>query len=76
MRARSLHAHGCAFSEPRSGIAHSKHRDVRRARHRGGLSLGYFSLATQREVTRSSAGRVKALHFENPRMNWERDFHG
>ena len=27
-------------------------QDARRARRRGGLSLGYFSLATQREVTR------------------------
>ena len=30
---------------------------------RGGLLFGYFLLATQEKVTRSPAGRVKALHF-------------
>src|SRR6185437_1289176 len=28
---------------------------TRRARHRGGLSFGYFSLATQRKMTRAAA---------------------
>ena len=42
MRARSLHAHGCAFSEPRSGLGHSEHTDVRRARHRGVFLLVTF----------------------------------
>ena len=32
---------------------------ARKARHRGGLSLGYFSLATHREVTRPPAGGRK-----------------
>ena len=36
--------------EPLRGVAG---QDARRPLHRGGLSLGYFSLATQREVTRS-----------------------
>src|SRR3954462_12591793 len=48
MRARSLHAQGCAFSEPRSGLAHSEHRDVRRARHRGVFLLVTF-LCTSKE---------------------------
>jgi hypothetical protein len=32
---------------------------ARKARHRGGLSFGYFSLATQRKVTRRPVGRRK-----------------
>src|SRR6185503_17585369 len=31
-------------------------QDARRAPHRGGLSFGYFSLATQRKVTRAPTG--------------------
>jgi hypothetical protein len=34
--------------------AYPKRRDARRARTRGGLSLAYFSLATQREVGRAA----------------------
>ena len=60
MRARSLHVQGRTFSEPRSGLAHSEHRDVRRARQRGVFLLGYFFLATQEEVTGSPAGRDEA----------------
>jgi hypothetical protein len=42
---------------------------ARKARHRGGLSLGYFSLATQREVTRPPAGGRKPAAGEPGRAN-------
>ncbi len=37
--------------------------DARRARHRGGLSFGYFSLATQRKVTRPPKEDESSLKF-------------
>ncbi len=37
------------------------HPRTRRARHRGGLSFGYFSLAIQRKVARTPKGRSKPL---------------
>src|SRR6185437_4199818 len=52
-RASSPQAHGCAFGEPRRPRAHPEHMDVLRTCPRGGLSLGNFSLAKQREVTRA-----------------------
>ena len=39
-------------------------QDARRARYLGCVSFGYLSLHKQRKVTRSPAGRVKALHFK------------
>ena len=39
-------------------------QDARRALHRGVLSLGYFSLDTQREVTRRPEGPAKAFALE------------
>ena len=53
MRASSPQAQGCAFGEPRRPFAHPEHMDVLRTCSRGGLSLGDFSLAKQREVTRA-----------------------
>ena len=47
-----LSAHGRAVGEPRSVLAQSPGMDARRPRPRGCLSLGYFSLDKQREVTR------------------------
>ncbi|SFN23173.1 hypothetical protein SAMN05216289_1091, partial [Dokdonella immobilis] len=44
-------------------------QDARRPLHRGGLSLGYFSLATQREVTRSPKASESSA--PNPRMRRE-----
>jgi len=50
-------AHGCASGKPRSGLAYPQHRDCAKgATDRGALSLGYFSLGKQREVTRSPQG--------------------
>ena len=40
-------------------------QDARRARYLGCVSFGYLSLHKQRKVTRSPAGRVKALHFKS-----------
>jgi len=37
-------------------------QDARRPRYLGCVSFGYLSLHKQRKVTRSPAGRVKALH--------------
>ena len=62
MRARSLHAHGCAFSEPRSTLAHSEGRMPEERATGGVLSLVTF-FAQAKKVTRSPAGRVEALHF-------------
>src|SRR5690348_3616192 len=53
MCASSPQAQGCAFGEPRRPLAHPEHTDVLRTCSRGGLSLGNFSLAKQREVTRA-----------------------
>src|SRR6185295_3578133 len=39
-------------------------QDARKARYLGCVSFGYLSLHKQRKVTRSPAGRVKALHFK------------
>jgi len=62
MRGRSLNVQGCTSSEPRSTLADSEGRMPGERATGGGLSLGYFSLATQREVTRSPEGRMEALH--------------
>src|SRR6185312_13600636 len=66
-------------------------QDARRARHRGGLSFGYFSLATQRKVTRAPTGarkhfvlqgvcergsRLKSLLQSLVRVRDERSLHG
>src|SRR6185312_7355674 len=52
-----------ALSGPlwRGGRVEESPQDGCRARHRGGLSFGYFSLATQRKVTRAPTGARK--HF-------------
>src|SRR5579859_3678322 len=42
---------------------------ARKARHRGGLSFGYFSLATQRKVTRAAAAARKPAAGEPGREN-------
>ncbi len=49
----SLPAQGCAVSEPPEPCRGVGGQDARRPPLWGGLSLGYFSLAKQREVTRS-----------------------
>jgi len=66
-------------------------QDACRARHRGGLSFGYFSLATQRKVTRAPTGarkhfvlqgvcergsRLKSLLQSLVRVRDERSLHG
>ena len=53
-------AHGRAVGEPRSSLANSEGRSPESASP-GCVSLGYFSLHKQREVTRSTEGRAKAL---------------
>jgi hypothetical protein len=40
-------------------------QDARKARQSGCISFGYFSLCTQRKVTRSAEGRVEALLSKN-----------
>ena len=56
MRAR-FPAHTDVRSENlRSPLANPEDMDVRRARIRGALSFGYFSLCTQRKVTRPQDG--------------------
>ena len=60
MRARSLHAHGRAFSEPRSRLAHPQGRMPGGRATWGVLSLVTF-FAQAKKVTRSPAGRVEAL---------------
>ena len=59
MRARSLYAHGCAFSEPRSGLAHSEHTDVRRARHRGVFLLVTFLCTSKEKLPARPKGEWK-----------------
>ena len=51
--ASSLQVQGCTFSEPRSQLAQSCSSTARPTRP-GAISLGYFSLGKQREVTRST----------------------
>jgi hypothetical protein len=64
----------CTYRDVRSTnpVAASRTRTAgaRRARHRGGLLLGYFFLARQEEVTRSPAGRVKALQLKKKRTGF------
>ncbi len=58
------HRHGCRCLFARAGALSKSSaqphvlegQDARRARYGVGLSLGYFSLATQRKVTRTPAG--------------------
>jgi len=59
-RASSLHVYGHTFNEPRNAIANLP-GEARQAWHRGRLSFAYFSLAKQRKVSRSAAGRAEAL---------------
>ncbi len=54
MRARFSTGQGWPVRKPRSTHANPLRRDAQRARTRGGLSLAYFSLATQREVGRAA----------------------
>jgi hypothetical protein len=65
--------HGCrpVFRQDRDVLSKNPgtRTRTRRARHRGGLSLGYFSLATQREVTRWPAGQRKPAAGEPDRDN-------
>ncbi|RDI97604.1 hypothetical protein DVT68_15030 [Dyella solisilvae] len=49
---------GCPVDKPRNPPANLE-GVARKACHRGGLSFGYFSLATQRKVTRCPAGLRK-----------------
>jgi hypothetical protein len=70
MCGRSLHVHGCTFSEPRSALAHSEHRDRAESAPPWCVFFGYLSLHKlhkQRKVTRPSAGRAEALHFKKRR---------
>ena len=67
MCASSPQAQGCAVGEPRRPLANPEHMDVRRARPRGGLSLGDFSLAKQREVTRAHGRRAEKDRDVDPR---------
>ena len=64
MRASSSHVHGCTFDEPRNAIANPEHRDVRRARHLGCVSLVTL-FSQEKRVTRSAEGRAEALHLND-----------
>jgi len=59
MPARSLPAHGRAVSEPRSALTLVAGQEPGDRDRGGALSLGYFSLGKQREVTRSPGWRVE-----------------
>jgi len=59
MPARSLPAHGRAVSEPRSGLTSVAGQEPGDRDRGGALSLGYFSLGKQREVTRPPGGRTE-----------------
>src|SRR5215475_7729787 len=60
MRARSLRAQGRALSEPPEPLAKFAGQGCPANRGReGALSLGYFSLGKQREVTRPPGRRTK-----------------
>jgi hypothetical protein len=50
-----------ACRNPRPPHANPRHMDVPRARTRGGLSLAYLSLATQRKVGRAARRAVRKL---------------
>jgi hypothetical protein len=63
----STSAQGCAVGEPRSSLANSEGRSPESASP-GCVSLGYFSLHKQREVTRSTEGRAKALVNQQSRI--------
>jgi len=54
MPAMFVTVQGCTVHEHPRAQANPERRDARRARTRGGLSLAYFSLATQREVGRAA----------------------
>ena len=69
MRGRSLNVQGRTSSEPRSALAHSPGRMPGERITGGALSFGDFSLHKQRKVTRSPAGRVKALHFKRKELD-------
>jgi hypothetical protein len=74
MRASSPQAQGCAFGEPRRPLAHPEHTDVLRTCSRGGFSLGDFSLAKQREVTRAPGrGAEKDRDVVAPRCARQKD---
>jgi hypothetical protein len=73
MRASSSHVHGCTFDEPRNALAHPEHRDVRRARHLGCVSLVTL-FSQEKRVTRSAEGRAEALHLnDNQKQGKELD---
>jgi len=59
MPARSLPAHGCAVSEPRSVLTLVAGQEPGDRDRGGALSLGYFSLGKQREVTRPPGRRTE-----------------
>ncbi len=54
MPAMFVTVQGCAVHEHPRAYVYPERRDARRARTRGGLSLAYFSLGTQREVGRAA----------------------
>ena len=67
-KARRVGARDCAQFDASPGMdcrrtpgvaLRSRRAGARRPLHRGGLSFGYFSLATQRKVTRPHGRRVK-----------------
>jgi len=74
--ARALpNVYGRTSGKPRSALAHPQHRDCAEgATDRGRLLFGYFLLARQEKVTRSSARGVEALALQqtgqSERRNW------
>ncbi len=66
--ARGRCAHMDVRSAPPEPTREPGGQDARKARHLGCVSFGYLSLHKQRKVTRSPAGRVKALHCESRRQ--------
>jgi len=65
--ARALpNVYGRTSGKPRSALANPQHRDCAEgATDRGRLLFGYFLLARQEKVTRSSAGGVEALALQH-----------
>ena len=55
----SLPAQGCAVSKPPEQLCEVAGQDARRPLMWGALSFGYFSLSTQRKVTRSPEASEK-----------------
>ncbi len=82
MPAMFVTVQGCTVHEHRPRLANPLRRDAQRARTRGGLSLAYFSLATQREVGRAARRADRKLLFfdsndrANKRNRGERGAHG